>query len=271
MEGARADHKLVPGLVLGGIALGCLLLGRPPLLALLLVMGLLASGEAFRLARSRGIRPVGIVGIAGVAAAFVVAYQQGDRSPENLPLVVGLSLLAASAAVILRRNRAGAVSGVATTIFVVVYIGLLGSYMLAIRGAHDGFRIALTFGLMVLLNDAGAYALGRIAGRHPLAPTVSPRKTWEGAAGGTLTTFAVGIITGLTLSPPMTLGRGLVLAALVSVTAPLGDLFESMLTRDFGVKDSGAVIPAHGGALDVIDSLVFSAPVFFYAYRVLAG
>ena len=176
MEGARADHKLIPGLVLGAVALGCLLLGRPTLLALLLVLALLSSGEAFRLARSRGVRPVALVGMGGVAAAFILAYAQHGRAPENLPVVVGVSLLAASAAVLVRRNRAGAVSSVAITVFVIVYVGLLGSYMMTLRGEQDGFRVALTFGLMVLLNDAGAYAVGRPAGKHAMAPTVSPRK-----------------------------------------------------------------------------------------------
>jgi phosphatidate cytidylyltransferase len=127
------------------------------------------------------------------------------------------------------------------------------------------------FGLMVILNDAGAWAVGRRTGRHALAPSISPDKSWEGWLGGAVFTFAVGILAGAGLDPPMTVGRGLILAALVAIAAPLGDLFESMLKRDFGVKDAGQVIPAHGGALDRLDSLIFTAPLFFYAFRALTS
>lgn len=261
--------KIAVGVVLGGIALACLFWSRLSLLVLLLVLALVAGGELFRLARSRGAKPVPIVGLAGVAAAYVVAYREGAGAPDDYPAILAAALIVAAARVLLRRNREGAVVGVASTVFVVTYVGLMGSYMLAMRGSPDGFRIVLTFGLMVVLNDAGSWALGRFAGRRPMAPSISPSKTWEGFAGGAAVTLVVGLAAGLGLDPPMTIGRGLVLAGLVIVTAPLGDLFESMLKRDLGVKDTGAAIPAHGGALDRLDSLLFVAPLYFYAYRAL--
>ena len=265
------DRKLIAGLILGGIGLACVFIAPVSLFVLVLALHLAAAGELFRIARGRGTRPVPLVGLAGVAAAFAVAYHENGRAPEDLPAVAAAALLLAGAAVLLRRKREGAVVGVAVTAFVVVYVGLMGSYMIAMRGSPHGFRVVLVFGLMVVLNDAGGWALGRAAGRHPFAPRVSPEKTWEGLLGGTALTFAVGLAAGAGLDPPMTVERGLILAALVSITAPLGDLFESMLKRDFGVKDTGGVIPAHGGALDRLDSLIFSAPLFFYAFRALTS
>ena len=259
------------GVILGGIALACLFWRRFTLLILLLVLALVAAGELLRLARSRGARPVPLVGLAGVAAAYVVAYQQGPAAPEDLPLVVAAAVVLTAGAVLMRRDRGGAILSIASTVFVVIYVGVMGSYMMAMRSSPDGFRIALTFGLMVVLNDAGSWAVGKAAGKRPLAPRISPSKTWEGALGGALVTVIVGLLTGLGLDPPMTIGRGLVLAGLVVLVAPLGDLFESMLKRDFGVKDTGGVIPQHGGALDRLDSLLFTAPLFFYAYRAVAA
>jgi phosphatidate cytidylyltransferase len=258
------------GVVLGGIALGCLFWSRFTLLILLLILALIAGGELFRLARARGARPVPLVGLAGIAAAYLVAYREGPTAPEKYPAVLAAALIATAAWVLIRRDRGRALVSVAGTLFVVVYVGVMGSYMLAMRGSRDGFRIVLTFGLMVVLNDAGSWALGRAIGKRPLAPRISPSKTWEGALGGTLATAIVGLLAGIGLDPPMTLGRGLVLAGLVVIGAPLGDLFESMLKRDLGVKDAGDVIPQHGGALDRLDSLLFTAPLFFYAFRAVA-
>ena len=271
MPGLRSDPKLVAGMILGGIALGCIFWSELTLFALVLVLALIAAGELFRLARARGSQPAPAIGLVAVAAAYVVAYLRDVRAPEELPAVVGGALILSVAAVLVRANRDRAVASVASTLFVVVYVGAMGAFIIAMRGMDDGFRIVLTFGLMVVLNDAGAWALGRRLGRHALAPTVSPDKSWEGWLGGTIMTFLVGILAGIGLDPPMTLGRGLVLATLVSITAPLGDLFESMIKRDFGVKDAGGMIPAHGGALDRIDSLIFTAPMFFYAFRALTS
>jgi phosphatidate cytidylyltransferase len=270
VDRSEVTSKVLVGVALGGIALACLFWSRFTLLILLLVLALIAGGELFRLARSRGSRPVPVVGLAGIAAAYVIAYREGTTAPEDYPIMIAAALVATAAVVLCRRDREGAVASVASTVFVVVYVGVMGSYMLAMRSAPDGFRIALVFGLMVVLNDAGSWAVGRSLGRHAMAPQISPSKTWEGALGGALVTLIVALLTGIGLDPPMTVGRALVLAGLVILAAPLGDLFESMLKRDFGVKDAGGVIPQHGGALDRLDSLLFTAPLFFYAYRAVA-
>jgi len=271
VDQAVGDRKLVVGVILGGIALACVFVGRISLLLFVGVLALMSAGELMRLARTRGARPAAIVGLAAVGAAYIVAYAQDVRAPEIFPALVGAAMILSAATVLVRSNREGAVVAIAFTVFVVVYVGAMGAYIIAMRGMHDGFRVVLVFGLMVLLNDAGAWAVGSRAGRHAMARSLSPDKTWEGWLGGTLVTFAVGIVAGVGLDPPMTVRRGIVLASLVAVAAPLGDLFESMLKRDFGVKDAGALVPEHGGALDRLDSLLFTAPLFFYAFRALTS
>jgi len=271
VERGAGDRKLVTGVVLGGIALACVFWSEVSLFLLVLLLALVAAGELMRLARVRGARPAPLVGLAAVGASYAVAYLQDTRAPEQFTVVVAAAIVLTAGVVLLRSNREGAVAAIASTVFVVVYAGTMGAYIITMRGMHDGFRIVLVFGLMVVLNDAGGWAAGRRLGRHRLAKTISPEKSWDGWLGGAILTFAVGVLAGVGLDPPMTVRRGLILATLVSIAAPLGDLFESLLKRDFGVKDSGRVIPAHGGALDRIDSLLFTAPLFFYAFRALSS
>lgn len=269
--GERRDGaKLVTGLALGGVAIVCLVTGPLPLSLFLLAVAIVASGELFRLCRARGIKPVPLVGFAGIAALFAIAYRRGENAPVLFPGVVAGAVGLALLAMLVRRRRSGVTLGVATTALAVVWIGLLGAYIVALRRSPGGFRITLVFGLMALLHDIGGFAVGALrAGRHPLAPVVSPAKSWEGWAGGTVLTFVVAAVAATKL-PPFTWPSALVLAALMSVSAPLGDLAESMVKRDVGALDSGRVIPGHGGVLDLIDSVLVSAPIFFYAFRVLA-
>lgn len=262
--------KLVMGLTLGAVAIAALVAGPLPLLFLLLGLVIVAAGELFRLLRRRGMRPLPLVGFAGIIAAFVVAYRYGERAPIVLPGVVAGVLGLTFLGMLARRQRHGSAMGVASTLLAVVYLGVLGSYIVVLRRSPDGFSLTLVFGLMAVLHDAGAYFAGITLGRRRMAPTVSPDKTWEGWFGGTLAAFAVAVVAALALDPPFTWASALVLAVLVSAAAPLGDLSESVLKRDAGAKDAGKILPGHGGVLDRIDSVVFSAPIFFYAYRVLA-
>ena len=259
--------KVVAGVVLAGIAIACLVFSKATLFALLLVLVLVASGEFFRLARRRGVRPYPLVGFVAVAAFFAIAYGDAERLPRQAPAVVAGTLVVAAMTAVLRRHREGATLGVATTVLGAVSVGLLGSYMVVLR--ELGFRVVLVFGLMVILNDAGAFFSGRSLGRHPMMPGISPDKSWEGLAGGTLATLIVALIAAWKLSPPFTLGRSLILGVLVAVAAPAGDAIESAMKRDAGLKDSGGAIPGHGGALDRLDSLLVSAPVFYYALQAM--
>jgi phosphatidate cytidylyltransferase len=124
--------------------------------------------------------------------------------------------------------------------------------------------------IATIAYDVGAYAVGGRSGRTPLAPNISPNKTWEGLVGATVITFAVTLIVQVIFKMhPWTFGRAFWLAAVVCVAAPLGDLAESMIKRDLGVKDMGRVLPGHGGVLDRIDGLLFVAPAAYYLLRLL--
>jgi phosphatidate cytidylyltransferase len=158
----------------------------------------------------------------------------------------------------------------AITISGIVYLGWIGSYLISIRGLEDGlwwFFIALP---VVWLADSAAYFIGKWIGRRPLAPRLSPKKTWEGYLAGILAgalsgfllalLWRVGAGTSSTIIPI----RGLILGVLLSTLAPLGDLGVSMFKRELQVKDSGGLIPGHGGALDRLDTWIWAGVLGFY-------
>ncbi len=124
--------------------------------------------------------------------------------------------------------------------------------------------------LAVVANDVGALAVGSKIGRHPLAPAISPRKTWEGLAGGAVASVVVSVVVlGMIGLAPWDAGSALALGLVVAVVAPIGDLCESMIKRDIGVKDMGTLLPGHGGILDRIDALLFVVPATYYVVRYL--
>lgn len=154
-------------------------------------------------------------------------------------------------------------------IFTVIYTALPFSFALGLPTFVTGGQFTLeVFMLFVLIwsSDSFAYFSGRLFGKHKMAPTISPKKTWEGFAGGVILTLILGFF--IEKYNPNLRGNWMVVGFLVSVFAPLGDLVESQLKRIFGVKDSGKIIPGHGGILDRLDSFIICAPVV-YLYFIL--
>jgi len=165
-----------------------------------------------------------------------------------------------------RPKKEGAFLGWAWTIAGILYIGWLLSHLVALRGLEDGRNWVFLALLATFGSDTAAYFTGRALGRHKLAPSISPGKTWEGTIAGFLGAIIISLL--FTIPSPLSLPLGywsaIILGLLISVFGQLGDLVESLLKRNMGVKDSGKLLPGHGGALDRIDSVVFASVVVYY-------
>ena len=151
--------------------------------------------------------------------------------------------------------------------FIQVYVTFLATFAVVLTAAEGGEWWMLAFIIIAVAADTGAYASGLMFGKHPMAPMISPKKTWEGFAGGA----AMSLVAGVLLSPFM-LGNtwwfGLIFGAAIFLTATLGDLVESLIKRDIGIKDMSSWLPGHGGFLDRLDSILPSAAVAFVAFRI---
>jgi phosphatidate cytidylyltransferase len=153
-----------------------------------------------------------------------------------------------------------AVRDISGGIFVAAYVPLLASFSSLMLAAPDGAARIFVLIIVTICSDIGGFAVGVVAGRHPMAPSVSPKKSWEGAAGSAVACVIGGVVTVMVmLGGPWWVGVAVGLAVVVSAT--VGDLTESTIKRDLGIKDMGRILPGHGGFMDRIDSLLFSAPV----------
>jgi phosphatidate cytidylyltransferase len=265
------------GLLLGIAVLVAAKVGALAVLILVTVILVVAAFELYETLRTRGYHPATLLGLVGTASMVGAVYWKGeDAMPLVLSLFVVFTFLWYLAGVVHARPA----MNVAITVMAFMYVAFLGSFaalLLRIPGvtakgvlAHDGITLFLLPVIATVAYDVGAYAVGGRTGRTPLAPNISPNKTWEGLVGATVATFAVTLIVQLIFKVhPWTFGRAFWLAAIVCVAAPLGDLAESMIKRDLGVKDMGRVLPGHGGVLDRIDGLLFVAPAAYYLLRLL--
>ena len=233
----------------------------------------LAAAEAARLLRDSGLpvpTPLAIGSSVAALLSVAVIFMQPPWPiasavvPTVVVAVLGLSLL------ILSRHRsvAGVVPGAAGTLLVAVYLGVLPAFLIAIRQVWSGW-VVVGIVLTIKSSDIGAYFAGRSLGRNKLIPWLSPGKTWEGLVGGVITAAVVGGLLALATGGAAGTGRvpvwlGAVGGALLAVVGQLGDLAESLLKRTAGAKDSGTLLPGMGGVLDVIDSLLFAAPVAWW-------
>ena len=245
-------------------------------MSLVIAAGGLATAEAIPLLTVTVGRPIAgplfagtLVCLASNAAASM-AGSTGAMALGPMGCALAISVcFTLAAGVRLFDDGAHVMPRVAATILGIVYVGVLGSFLAQLRFLHGPdhglFALALVVGA-TKGTDIGAYTFGKLFGRHLMTPRLSPKKTWEGAAGGLI--FSVAIVTGLCflelgVTGQMTLpawpGR-LAFALGVSVAGQIGDLAESMLKREAGVKDASSIIPGFGGVLDLLDSLMLAAP-----------
>jgi phosphatidate cytidylyltransferase len=248
--------------------------GGPVFRALIGLLVLIGVREFLLLMSAKGYGPFKVIGtLAGLACAWAVA-----RGPATAVPVLTAALLAVMTVELMRRNMDRSLNHVAVTLFGALYVGWLGGFLVLLRempgsGGADGFSGLRAIALLAALTwacDTLAFLVGVAVGRRPLLPRVSPRKSVEGAVGGILGATGAGVAAACTFAPFLSPLQGGLLGALCGVTGQIGDLVESMLKRDAGVKDTAALLPGHGGILDRFDSLLFNAPVVYYAL-VLAG
>ena len=263
-------RALVTGVVLAAVVSLVFKLGALPVAIMVLVVLGLAGAEAYAGFRSAGAHPATVLGIVAILTLGVAVYNKGLTSVG----AVSVLLIIFGFVWYLNAGReVDVLDGLGATVFVYVWIGVIGSYALlfvAPRSFVDGHGLSYLFGAMVLTvaNDSGAMIVGRQFGKRTLNKVLSPNKTLEGTAGGTIVTLAAGLLL-LPLMSVWTRKAGLEAAVAISIVVPLGDLFESMVKRTIGVKDLGRLLPGHGGLLDRIDGLLFALPTMYYLCHVL--
>ncbi|HEU4657145.1 MAG TPA: phosphatidate cytidylyltransferase [Capillimicrobium sp.] len=227
----------------------------------LIILGILCLGELFTMLRHG--HPVRLAGFLGLSGMLVAAQLGGPDAVlaalvASIPVVFGLGLL---------QPRAGA-PGVSVTTLGLVWIGLPLAHAVLLRDMPHGDGIVIDVLVGTFVGDTGAYLGGRAFGRRPLAPLISPNKTVEGLLIGMVAAVAGVWFAGLYQDwLPGT--DALLLGLAVAVVAPIGDLFESYLKRDAGTKDTGTLFGAHGGALDRLDAVLFSAVAGYYVWQAL--
>ena len=248
--------RVISGVALAAAALAAILL--LPVGALRIVacaVAALAAHEYVRVAgAARGLSQWLILAFA-VAACWLVS---SELVPDAMPLLIGA--LAWIGIEVLFLGRTIHQAGVG--LFAPIYIGVPLGMLVAIH-ARGGWQATLLVIATIVVSDSGQYYSGRAFGRRPLAPTISPKKTVEGAIGGVLLGTAFMVVAGRLLFPDGTVLEWLVTAIAVVLLGICGDLFESRLKRTAGMKDSSTLIPGHGGVLDRIDALLFAIPVFY--------
>ena len=263
------------GLLLAAVFIGAVL--WEPWAVLVVVVGVvgLAAVEFFDKVSEKGYHPATVVGIVACAAAPLATYWVGETA---IPLAIFLAFAAACATFITASSlESNPMPNVAVTMLGVVWIGILGSFgaiILSISNVGDnpiGTDTLLLLALGVVANDVGALVVGSAIGKTPLRQWISPNKTVEGFLGGTAFTMIAMVVVQITGRSDSwnSMGDLLLLGAVISIAAPLGDLTESMFKRNLDVKDFGSLVRGHGGVLDRFDGFLFTLPAVYYLMRLL--
>ena len=244
------------GVVLGGLVILTLFTVKATFLAYMGAVVAVGLWELRHVLADREISIPLIPIVAGGAAMFTLAYWYGAQ-PALAALAVTVLVLMAWR---LPGGPAGYLRDLSASVFTLAWVPMLGVFVPLMLSQPDGARRTLIFILLAVCSDVGGYFAGIFTGRHPMAPGISPKKTWEGFGGSVAACLAAGAIS-LPLLLHAHVWQGLILGAVAVAAATLGDLVESMIKRDLEIKDMGQIFPGHGGAMDRLDSLVFVAPV----------
>ncbi|HEX8128434.1 MAG TPA: phosphatidate cytidylyltransferase [Pyrinomonadaceae bacterium] len=263
--------RLITAIIALPILIASILVGRLELLFVALAVAAMMIGlyEFWMLSSKRDAKAQRELGTIFAVALLTAFYFNAPFTWPALPLMI---LVAFVIATLVGAMLKGApfermIPTTGATILGVCYVVLLGGHLIALR---TGFPAALAadllsfFFLILMGSDTAAYYTGRAFGRHKLAPSVSPGKTWEGAVGGLLASLGFAVLAHYWFFPELGLRAALPLAAAMNVLGVVGDLTESALKRGSGAKDAARILPGHGGLLDRLDSLLFNAPLIYY-------
>jgi phosphatidate cytidylyltransferase len=228
------------------------------LLALFSYIGIV---EFYRMALPERNVEAWLAALSGSSLLFT-PFVFGDRLTLT---VIGLLFLIFALLFLFRiKEVADAAREVSYSLLAFIYIPFLLMHLVMLRQTHFGVQWLLVIMLIVMTNDSAAYYTGSMFGKHKLYPLVSPKKSIEGALGGVAGSICGTLLAKFTFFQELTLVDALVTAVVIGMIGQAGDLFESLLKRSFGVKDSGTLIPGHGGVLDRLDSILFAAPATYY-------
>ncbi|MCA1833098.1 MAG: phosphatidate cytidylyltransferase [Actinomycetota bacterium] len=263
-SGRNLPVAIATGLALAAVLILTLFWALLPFTILVTTAILVGLAELYHvLAKQRGLSPATSLGYAG---AFILLFGTAWRGPVAISFGIVAVTLTAFLWYLVDPARERITENIGATLFGVVYLPLLAAHVIAMAKLQHGPALTIVFMGATVFYDVGAYACGSFFGKHRIAPSISPSKSWEGAAGGTVIVFVLALTIGR-LFHGFDIASVAGLAAIVVVLAPLGDFAESLVKRDLGVKDMGGLLPGHGGMLDRIDALLFTAPFAYWFLR----
>jgi len=254
------------GVGLAAAIIASLVIYRPAFLAIVAAAVLISVWELTRALRTARVRAPLVPLLLGSLAMIAVTWLSG---PSGLAVTAMLTVLGAMVWR-LSDGPVGYFRDASTAVLITVYVPLLACFAVLMLRPEDGTTRIIAFILTVVCSDVGGYAAGVLFGKHPLLPTVSPKKSWEGFGGSVLACVIAGMfLVGLALDGAW--WQGIVYGASIATTATLGDLGESIIKRDLGIKDMGTLLPGHGGLMDRMDSLLPSAAVAYLLLTAFVG
>jgi phosphatidate cytidylyltransferase len=267
--GRDVPAAFITGLVLAGVALGSLAVGKWAFALTAGVIVLWAQGELYLALQRHHLQPATALGLVSGGLVLGAAYFRGEAAMLSMFVLsvfaAFLWYMAAPAS-----HRRGTTTNIGVTVLGIAYVPLMAGFALTMLDLTDGRALVLSVIGLTFVYDTAAFIVGSWWGNRPLAPTISPKKSLEGAIGATLVVIAVSVgAVAPAVTALNTVGKSVALAVVVAILAPLGDLAESLIKRDLGVKDMGSVLPGHGGVLDRIDSVLFVVPAAFLFLRVI--
>jgi len=263
--GRNLPMAILVGVGLAGIIVASLYTYRPSFVIVVALASVIGVYELVTAISTVEARPPLVLLVVEALAIDVAAWFRG---PDGL---VGALLLSIIGVAIWRLGdgATGYLRDVAAGVFVAVYLPFLAGFAILLAHAEDGAPRVVLFVAAVVCSDTGGYAAGVLLGRHPMAPTISPKKSWEGFLGSVIACCVCGALV-MELTFHQQWWQGLVFGLAIAVTATLGDLGESMIKRDLGLKDMGKLLPGHGGVMDRLDSLLPCAAVAYLLLSVFA-
>jgi phosphatidate cytidylyltransferase len=268
LGGERPDMlvRVVTGLGMAALALLCLNAGTDATMVLATAIVVVCTFELYTALHTRGFRPAALIGLLGAVTIVPLAY---DRAEFAFPFVFALVTIFTLLWFVFEVVHTRPMVNVAVTIGGFMYTAGLGAFAGLLLTSANGVGLVLGVAIPVIAYDVFGYFVGSQFGKSRLAPAISPNKTVEGLIGGMTGSIIVAVLIVKQIHPWGDLGHALALGVTVAVMAPLGDLAESMLKRDLGIKDFGAILPGHGGVLDRFDALLFCLPAVYFLARAL--